>query len=69
MITGQPIKKPVVQCAHCGGTKTKFERMAFIGNGQTDLADFECRDCAESTRVLWVEYEQARKSLSQAEQG
>ena len=68
VITGQLIKRPTVQCAHCGGARTKFERMAAVGDGQSDLADFECGNCLQTTRIKWLDFERAQKEMDEANQ-
>jgi len=69
-ITGRPIKKPTVQCAHCGGTRTKLERMSAVvgGDGQSDMVDFECLDCGQTTRVKWLDFERAQKAMNETQQ-
>jgi hypothetical protein len=40
--------------------------MAVVGDGLSDLADFECRDCGQTTRVKWLDFEQAQKEMNEA---
>jgi hypothetical protein len=66
MITGEPITKPTVQCAHCGGVRTK--RLAVVVDVQSDLVDFECRDCGQTTRVKWLDFERTQKEMGETNQ-